>query len=91
MLNFNVVVDIKEQHIFVEYLINKCYPCIDYSMASHRLSAFRNLNHSLGMVNGDNSPKRSSKHNIRPDTRGEGVIMSWIIVVNSVKCPQPCI
>lgn len=43
MCNLDILKDIKEQHIFVEYLINKCYPCIDYSMASHRLSAFRSL------------------------------------------------
>ena len=58
MLSIDILEDIKEQHIFVEYLINKCYPCIDYSMASHHPSAFRNLTTALGMVNReDNSAK----------------------------------
>lgn len=47
-MSIDILGDIKEQHIFVEYLINKCYPCIDYSMASHHLSAFRNLTTAWG-------------------------------------------
>lgn len=41
--SIDILNDITEQHISVEYLINKCYPCIVYGMASHYLSVFRNL------------------------------------------------
>lgn len=50
VLSVDILEDIKEQHIFVEYLRNKCYPCIDYSMVSHHLSAFRNLPTAWVMV-----------------------------------------
>lgn len=58
-LNVDIPEDIKEQHISEEYLRNKCYPCIDYSMASH-LSAFRILIGAwVWMVNRDvNSSKK---------------------------------
>lgn len=43
VLSIDILQDKKEQHIFVEYLTNKCYPCIDYSMASHHPFAFKSL------------------------------------------------
>lgn len=74
VLNLDIPKDKKEQHIFVEYLINKYYPCIDYSMPSHL--SIQEPPHSLAMVN-------------REIVNTTENIMSWII--NSEKCPQPCI
>lgn len=51
VLNLDILEDIKEQHIFVQYLINKYYPCIDYSMSSHL--CVQEPPHSLGMVNSE--------------------------------------
>lgn len=77
-LNVYFLGDIKEQHMFVEYLINKCYPCTDYSMASHRLSAFRNITLSLGMkIEKTTHPKKKPT---QYRTRKLGmIVMSWII------------
>lgn len=88
VFSLGILEDIKEQHIFVEYLINKCYPCIDYSMASHHL-CIQEPHHTPDMVNrGDNSSKnKSSKYNIRHKVGR--IVTSWII--KNEKCPQPCI
>lgn len=52
---------IKEQQTSGEYVINKCFPCIDYSTASHSLCIQENRGDKLFKNNKNNEMQEKTE------------------------------